>query len=390
MKTLIRIISYFAVLIAVVMLKSCATNTNVIHLSNFTHTKKSDSLKLEKVQIVKVIDDRLYPNTIIGYIRNKDKDSIDQIIIDKPLAQYLKENFNTLISKDYLPDIFIPVTVHINEFYSSLEKSMALDNVYHKYSYSFEYPNDSNRTNKIQILDSLYRDTESPIIDLESLIYIDLLKTSISFIDYYNNNKSNRFSRIAEPYTNTMKYYTEKDKTEGNYVLANTSIKDTLDLTNSDSTTKKKGGYFSYYQGYRVKHGIGLNYVEMHKWGGTNLESGIGLGLKIFDLKPKDSSTERKFILVGGESKMRYNFSENINGLFFDICSSLIIGFEFHPNNNNQINLCAGLALEESIGVYFIKPISISIGTYQKLILGSKIMPNDYGLVLSFCITSAY
>ena len=56
MNTPIRILSGFALLIAIIMIQSCATNKNVIHLADFQRSEKTDQIKIEKIHIVKVID----------------------------------------------------------------------------------------------------------------------------------------------------------------------------------------------------------------------------------------------------------------------------------------------------------------------------------------------
>ena len=376
-----KTINILVVVIISILLKSCGVDSITIQGTNFILSKEEKARRLDSIRIVKVIDDRPSSGYVIGHYPAGMNNRNVPVIIDKQLDNYLKNSFNSLIVKDTTQKSYIPVTVYINQFETAVGGDFWGFYDYHKYSYLFEYPNKSNHIEKLQIIDSLTIGGHSLAEKLQKLTKDGIRSAARNFIDSYNYKNDNL--SIPNIESNT------KSSISGNDTK---SIQiDSIDFTKSRKFDSKSGGYFGCYRGNNVDNGFRVMYLKIVRKDSSKFEIGTGIGFTFFKVKPSKDINSGTFYAIHSPIMFRYNFSDNANGFFIGGCLSIEGGTESIGYGNNQdLQFFFGPTVEESVGIYLFKAVSLTFGTYQLAHFGSKVLPYDLGLVFSIGITGIY
>jgi hypothetical protein len=326
--------------------------------------KKEDKDRLlDSVRIVKVIDRRPTKDSIIGFARTGSFDKRVPLIIDRPLTGYLKESFNSMISKNPDATGSVGVTIYVDKFESGINESVFSNNIYHRYSYLFDFPIDSNRTRSVRIIDSLSLKSTSFDNDRISWVIKDgIKKSSREFIDYYKENKYS----LSYPYISST-------ATPGESNTSNGALIDSINHPKKQEGKSKAGMNFSYYRGSNIDVGFRAEYLQMSLKDSSRLEMGIGSGLTVFSVKPNEKYSSGTYWESNSGLLFRYNMSDSINTAFIGGGFKLSAGTETIKGyaGTGDMHIFFGPTFEEFVGIYLFKPIAISIGSYQLMMWDS-------------------
>jgi hypothetical protein len=256
----------------------------------------------------------------------------------------------------------------VDEFFSDRSYTFWRQCANNKFSYLFEYPYNSD-IKKIRIQDSIYRCDEPSVLEQKSLINAGIRETARLFTYSINQNAKN--DTIIKSTNDTI--YKKNDI-------------DSINLIPARVLDYKNGVLFNYYFGQKTNFGFLLSYLEMFHRPKNKGELGYGYAFQYNKIKNNDIEGSMYGFL--SNAILRYNFSEELNGIFLDGGITFIFGREEAGINN--YNFFIGGRIEESIGYYLSRNIAFNVGLYQIGLWGSKLLPTDIGFVFSLSITSDY
>jgi hypothetical protein len=348
-----------------IFLYSCSTpETNILHGYNYVVKKEDKKYQVDSFKVVTVIDNRKIKDSVIG---DADYDKLP-LIINRPLPDYLKMMFNTLISKDSSQKYFIPVTVYIDEFFSSRHYDFFSQCANFKFAYLFEYPSGSG-LKSLRIEDSLNLCGDPNVGNQKRFLIDGIRETSKLFT-----------SRIKTLPIQDTKGFLKNETTKNEITI------DTINKKPERIFNHKYGVLFNYYTGFKDSKGIFLTYLGMANHPGLNTEIGVGYGFFYFDIH--NNNVEANFYGLTTPIVYRYNLSDNLNGPFLNGLLTLAGGVE--QTNTLPSGVFIGGRIEETVGLYLFNYFSISAGIYQQGYLFSKYLPYDLGFVFSLNITGGY
>lgn len=348
-------IKILMLLLSAVIFYSCAPETNIYDGTKFTKAKIDNNYLTDSFKIVKVIDNRKNKDSIIG---EADKRFDEPLIINRPLPDYLKFAFNTLICKDTNKIPFIPVTLYVDEFFSS--RTYNMNNCANtKFSYLFEYPY-NNKIIKLRLIDS------QRVCD-----------------DYLNIKEQNKAIKNTIRVATALFLINHQQK----------QIKDSTKVDSLPSQDNKIDTFNTYGLVNRIKYGIMVN-----NYSGLKTQYGISFsfGYQIYNPKVKyeygfctssnysqviNSDINGSFIGLSFSLINRIYLSELKNGFFINFTPSIVLGIEEITLKYKRF--LYGLGIDESVGYGISKHLDLSLGAYQIFLLNSELLGSDLGLKLS-------
>ena len=367
---------------AVLLLHSCGLGSLMFHATNINLTKEELANRLDSVRIVNVVDLRSTADfSIIGQYPSGINNKIVPVKIDRPLNEYLMESFNTLIVKDFEQTSYIPVTVFVKEFETSEIVDYGGYLNYHRYSYTFQYPGKSNKSESVLITDALTFDGSSLKQKIQKVTKDGIRSAASEFIQKFKNPNYNQ-----KNHRDTLNYQTAINNNYKDNILF-----DNINSNRNQIINSKSGAYFAYFSGNKIDPGGRILYLNMSNYDNSKFEFGYGAGITFFNVKMNEDNRAAVFFALHAPFIIRYNFNEVSSGFFANCCLTLDAGSERHSYfDNREVNFFFGPTIEESLGVYLSKNFSLTLGSYQLAFLNSKLLPNDIGFVLSLSITGDY
>lgn len=361
---IVTILKIILIILLPVLLFSCKSESYVLNGSKFSTNKADKKYRIDSVKVVKVVDNRKTKDSIIG-IADMDR---NLLTIDRPLVDYLKLGFNTLICKDSNQKSYIPVTVYVDEFFSDRFAAYWKQAVNHKFSYLFEYPLGSE-IKKLRIIDSLLLFDDPSVAQQFGLMNRGIRESARFFTAKIINDKL--LDSVNE---NTTEPLTKKNDI------------DSINLVPSKIFEFKNGFLGNYYLGQKTQFGFLLSYLMMFHPPNSRSEVGYGYSFQYHKIKYDDNEGS----LYGFNTPLvyRYNLSDDINGMFLGGGLSLIFGTE--KAGYLDYGFFVGGRIEETIGYYLTRQIALNAGFYQTGLFGSKLLPTDIGFVFSLSITTDY
>lgn len=164
--------------------------------------------------------------------------------------------------------------------------------------------------------------------------------------------------------------------------------KDSIDFKKINPVETKSGVLFKYYAGQNIDKGFMFSYLLLSNAKGSKWEFGSGYGAMYFKAKPKENLSSGYIFGLTAPLIIRYNFSDELDGFFLNGNLHLLAGTE--SENGSKTSFFFGPILEESIGVYIGKSISLTAGVYQFGLLGSKVLSSDFGFIFNISVTGKY
>lgn len=374
MKTSILI----SIFIPVIFLFSCSSEKVIFKANRFSLTEEEANKRLDSVLIVEVIDKRKTQDNKIGVtFRGFFKNEVP-FIMDQPVSSYLKSSFNSLIVKNNEAKNYIPVTVYINEFKTHYYYNIWDYYPYFKYSFLFEFTGKDSVKKKFHILDSVECTKDNATNSYSKAIKNGVRNSADQFIEYYRNQQ-----------TTLPNTFSKGDDAAG---LVNKSqmkpTKDSVNLAKIRGDGSKSGGLFKYYAGENIESGFVLAYISMKAKKQEKWEFGAGYGLIHLSIKPHDDIGSGSLYGLTAPIMVRYNLSDDFDGVFLSGNAHLLFGSVGSAGNSS--GMFFGGILEESLGIYLGKNVSLTAGVYQFGLTGSNLISSDLGYIINLSITGDY
>jgi len=360
-----KIIIKFIVLITLIhFLYSCASESNIFDGSIFYLSKQDSLFLVDSFKVVKVIDNRIHQDSIIGEADYDKK----PLIINRPLKDYLKMSLNSLICKDTNQTEKIPITVYIDDFYLGRESSFFDKCVYNKYSYLFEYPY-KDQIRRVRIFDSVAL-CGAPEMYKQRIFIKDGLRyiARLFLYNHFNNYPNDTINK-------------EEIKSEDNRKDI-----DTMDLIKLLKVDSKSCARINIYRGFKIDYGIQISYLNFFSRPGIKFEFGLGYAIQYS--KVTNGDILGTSIDLSIPFYYRFNFSEQKNEFYVELSYSISGETENRKNNFNGFYL--GTRLQESIGYNIADYFTISLGLYQEGHINTNLLPYDIGFALSLSLSDLY
>ncbi|MBI5326331.1 MAG: hypothetical protein HZB41_13840 [Ignavibacteriae bacterium] len=361
---ILTILKVFLIIILSILIHSCKSESYILNASKFYTNKADKKYQIDSFKVVNVIDNRETKDSVIGIADMEG----NHLTIDKPLVDYLKLGFNTLICKDSNQTNYIPVTVYVDEFYSKRFAAFWKQAVNHKFSYLFEYPY-RDEIKRLRIMDSLLLFDDPSVAQQIGLMNRGIRESARFFTAKLKDDKL----------LDTVSVFSKEQLSEKGKI-------DSINLVPARIFEFKNGFLGNYYFGQKTQFGFLLSYLMMFHPPGARGEVGYGYSFQYYKINYDDN--EGSLYGLNTPLIIRYNLTDNLNGLFLGCGLSIIYGTE--KAGYLDYKFFVGGRIEESIGYYLTKNIALNAGFYQMGLFGSRLLPTDIGLVFSLSITSDY
>ncbi|MDT3740295.1 MAG: hypothetical protein RO257_12440 [Candidatus Kapabacteria bacterium] len=363
MKTINFFFSVFAVILLSFVFNSCIIDKEsyIINGSKYVLTKEDRKYQLDSFKVVSVIDNRKIKDSIIGKAHYTDS----SLILNRPLPNFIRMMFNTLICKDSTKTDIIPLTVNINEFFTETWGREA----YHKFDYLFEYPFGSEKK-KLRIIDSI-EFSNSSNTELRMMMINGVVEAARIF----------SLKSIQMRYLDSLKL-ARPDTT------INLIYDDTVDLRifRKFKLDWKIGLLASYNYGLNTKLDYTISFIDFWRNPETQKEVSSGLGFQYCRIDNKERYGEMYGLVL--YNFKRYKIFKAQEPTFWQWNYSVVAGLENNQISNQRFYI--GLRLEESIIINPFNFLTINFGLYQQGYLLSRLLPYDAGITLSVYLNSGY
>ncbi|HUI28725.1 MAG TPA: hypothetical protein VLX91_00810 [Candidatus Acidoferrales bacterium] len=112
----------------------------------------------------------------------------------------------------------------------------------------------------------------------------------------------------------------------------------------------------------------------------SNTMTGFGLNLNILSVTNKSAAIKGSFVVYGGNFTLRQFFSESTNSPYLGLQGTLVFGSETikYPDHQES-SFFFGPIVRETLGISFNKRAYLEAGLYECALLGSKMLPSDFG-----------
>lgn len=364
---LIVILPYF--------LASCTVNKFVIKPEKLSWNHPEPKL-IDSIYIAKVIDKRKDTSQIIGSCSPGLFEKPVPIIFKENLADYIKSNFNNLISgsKDYSKAT--PVLVEIN--------NLRIDDTSKvKSSYSFSYPN-NDKIIKFVFVDSLLYSFSNDIeIMVPKIFYTGIKVAADYFLWYYKNHPISQATDTSN--VSSLLNDSSRIQNDNEQILT-----DTL-MTILILIPARNVYSFGYYLGNsKLNQGISFGFNRLFKRMARNIEYGVGLGFHYFQIKPFSNYISPKLLSLNFPTIWRYYFLKDSEKSFLSGIISLNFSFDVDKSKAKKAASIFTPSLELGLGYKIGKYVEVLASVHQIYNLSSRIMPNDFGFNLNTSFTFDY
>jgi hypothetical protein len=364
-------------------LVSCGSENIIIPPKKLTwdHPEK---VLIDSIYISKVEDNRKNSLKKLGNGYTGLFNSPTPIVFNKNLADYLKMNFNNLLSKSKDSSSSILISVEISKLLLGEQQSFMQETAFSKYSYTFTYPK-GNGIKKVVIVDSIEISSgNDATANLPTAFYNGIKRTSQVFSDFYKTNPGSVNERItSDDYTLSL------ISSEKNMSSTPKSI-DTIRVI--DKTKKRSILSLGYYQaGTLLSGGVNLGYFSMFNKDGSHFEYGSGTEINILNVKQRGNLSSSSFVSYNVPLIGRYYFQKNPQYFFLTGTLKINGGTEtIDYGYNKDMNFFIGPTFELGLGFQIGQIVDLTASVHQIYNWGSEILPNDFGLNFNAHISFGY
>ncbi len=291
-------------------------------------------------------------------------------ILDVPITEFVENSINKMILTPDASDSFIPITVDIDTFYVYEKIGMLSERGIFKCALRFRYQATPDsfkiiKTYSFQEVNAGFDVTNS----LENLIYRGVHECTEQFIKHHRKGKYDVVSSgIA---TKSI------SSDVGNKIPVIVEEKAYGEKQQESDSRGVIGG--TYYSGTKIKSGVGIYYNSMFYRKNEQFVHGIGYVFSYYDVENTEAGIKGTFTGLSIRYNPRYYFFKSREWLYLAGGVKLSFGTEKIGNNPNFF---IGPTFEEALGIK-IGPLSIEGGLFQLVHLGSLMLPDDTGFIIS-------
>lgn len=365
------------------LLTSCGSDKITIQPKKLFWDKSNHYL-LDSIYITKVEDKRKSKSIVLGTGYSGLLNSSTPVIFKYNLTEYLKINFNNLLSSAQDTLTAIPVSIELNKLQVGEEISFFHETAYSKYSYTFIYPK-AEGISKIVIVDSIEISGGNDATSiLPQVFYNGIKRTSQVFSEFYKTNSGNIQNNITTPdYTLSL---ISDDNTAG---VIPTSV-DTIRVI--DKIRKRTLLSFGMYKkGTLLEGGFNIGYFTLFNKEGSHFEYGAGPEINFLNVKQHANLSSATFVSYNFPLIGRYYLQDKPQNFFLNGTFKINAGTEtIDYGYSKNMNFFIGPTFEIGLGFQIGQFVDVTACVHQIYNWGSEILPNDFGVNFNAHISFGY